>query len=395
MRDFRVLWFGTVASYIAFFMATIVQSVIAFELTGTNRAVGYVVFAQGLAMLALGPLGGACADRWPKRRIVAVSQLASAAIFGALALLLAFDALHIFMLAAGSLLLGAAIAFLGPARQALSVELVPEAIRGNAVALNQVALTGSQVMGPAVAGLLLGSRVGASGAYGTMTVLYVLAALSLALVPRSVVRADAAASHVLADLVDGLRYLWTHASLRLLVLFFVSVIMTGFPYVTVMPGLVENQLGRESDAISLLFFISAIGGLAASLFAARLADSRWAVPLFVGMAGVFAVALFGLSLVPSYQAAMGAIFFIGIGVGGFQSLNSAVIVRATDAVYLGRIFSLTVLAFAGFGLMGLPIGLLADAVGERGALAAMSAVVLAIVAVVALRLARSPARGVG
>ena len=390
-----MLWFGTVASYIAFFMATIVQSVIAFELTGTNRAVGYVVFAQGLAMLALGPLGGACADRWPKRRIVAVSQVASAAIFGVLALLLAFDALHILMLAAGSLLLGAAIAFLGPARQALSVELVPEAIRGNAVALNQVALTGSQVMGPGVAGLLLGSGVGATGAYGTMTVLYVLAALSLALVPRSVVRADAAASHVLADLVDGLRYLWTHASLRLLVLFFVSVIMMGFPYVTVMPGLVENQLGRESDAISLLFFISAIGGLAASLFAARLADSRWAVPLFVGMAGLFAVALFGLSLVPSYRAAMGAIFFIGIGVGGFQSLNSAVIVRATDAAYLGRIFSLTVLAFAGFGLMGLPIGLLADAVGERGALAAMSAVVLAIVAVVALRLARGPARGVG
>ena len=52
VRDFRVLWAGSWASYIPFFMANIVQGVVAFELTRRNRAVGTVVFAQGLAMLA-------------------------------------------------------------------------------------------------------------------------------------------------------------------------------------------------------------------------------------------------------------------------------------------------------------------------------------------------------
>ncbi len=170
--------------------------------------------------------------------------------------------------------------------------------------------------------------------------------------------------------------------------------MMGFPYVTVMPGLVENQLGREPEAISLLFFVSAVGGLGSSLVAARLADTRWAVPLFVCAAGVFALALLALALVPSYPAALGVVLFIGIGVGGLQSLNSAVIVRVADPAYLGRVFSLTILAFAGFGLMGLPLGLLADAVGERGSLLAMSGAVAAIVAVVALRLARGRPRGV-
>src|SRR5262245_57493753 len=82
-RDFRLLWTGTIASYVAFFMSTIVQSVVAFQLAGTNRAVGVVVFAQGLAMAVLGPLGGAFADRWPKRRILALSQSASALVFAA------------------------------------------------------------------------------------------------------------------------------------------------------------------------------------------------------------------------------------------------------------------------------------------------------------------------
>ncbi len=393
LRDFRVFWLGTVTSYVAFFISTIVQSVVAFELTGTNRAVGYVVFAQGLAMFVLGPFGGAFADRWPKRRILAVSQLASALVLGVIAVLLALEALHIFMLAAGSLVIGCSLAFLGPARQALAADLVPLEVRGNAVALNLVALTGAQVLGPAVAGLLLASPWGSSGAYGITTVLYAIAAVSLLWLPRSVVRAGASDTHVLADLADGLRYVWTHSRLRILVLFFVSVIMTGFPYVTVLPGLVENQFGRESDAISTLYLVSALGGLSASLLAARLADTRLALPFFVAMAGVFGLAILALSAVPSYGAAIAVMLAVGFGVGGFQSSNGAVIARTTDPAYFGRVFSLTMLAFAGFGLMGLPIGLLADGIGERGALLSMSAMVCAIVVLVAVVLARSVRRG--
>ena len=61
--------------HLAFFMSTVVQSVVAFDLVGNNTAVGSVVFAQGIAMFVLGPLGGAVADRWPKRRLVAGTQV--------------------------------------------------------------------------------------------------------------------------------------------------------------------------------------------------------------------------------------------------------------------------------------------------------------------------------
>jgi MFS family permease len=387
VRDFRVLWAGTWASFVPFFMASVVQSVVAFELSGRNRAVGGVAFAQGAAMLALAPIGGAGADRWPKRRVLALSQSAVGITFATLALLHALGLLTLAVLAAGSLVLGSAVSFLGPTRQAFAAELVPPALRGNAVSLNQVPLTGSQVLGPALAGLLLASPVGATGAYALMAALYAASALSLALLPRSAPRADAGRTHVLADLRDGLRYVRSHRRLRLLVGFFVGVVMSGLAYGTLLPGLVEHELGRPAEAVGALFFTSALAGLGSTLTAARIADSPRAVSAFLAAPFVFALGLLALSSAPSFALAIAAMLVIGTGFGGLQSLNAAVIVRATEPAYFGRVFSLTMLAFAGVSLVGLPVGAFADLVGERRAVASLACVVVAIAATVAVRLA--------
>jgi MFS family permease len=226
-----------------------------------------------------------------------------------------------------------------------------------------------------------------------MGALYLLAAATLWLLPPSHGRADREA-HVLADVIDGLRYVRSQPLLRVLVLQFVAVLMAGFPYVTVMPGLVENQLGRGAEGISLLAGTAAAGGLLTSVLVARLADSPHARATTAGLGIGFALALFALAFAPSFGLAAIASFALGAATGGYQTLASAVILAASAPVYLGRVMSLTMMAFAGFGLMGLPIGWLADAVGERGALAAMGLLVAAAVALSAIALARiAPAGG--
>ena len=190
------------------------------------------------------------------------------------------------------------------------------------------------------------------------------------------------------DLLAGLRYVGRHPRLRVLVPFFISVVAVGFPHVTVLPGLVKNELGHEVESISVLYLVSAAGALASSLSVARFADSPRATPLFTAMGFVFGVALLGLAAVPSYEMALLAMFVIGVGSGGFQSLNGAVIARESEPVYMGRVVSLTLLAFGLFGLMALPVGLLADAVGERAALAANGIGVCVCVAVAWLVLTR-------
>ena len=379
LRDFRILWISTFFSFLAFFMSTVVQSVVAFDLSGSNGSVGSVVAAQGLAMLVLGPFGGALADRLRKRRLIAASQSVTATVFLLLALSVATGTIRVEYLALGSLVMGATFAFLGPARQALTVDLVPSEQRGNALALTQVGHSASRVLGPAVAGLFLAwafSR--ATGAYLAMAAFYTASAASLLLLPRSVVRAGARDTRVLADIAAGLRYVRGQRRLRLMLLLFVSVIMIGYPHVTVLPGLLEHGLGRDAHGVSTLFGVAAVGALAASLWVARFADSSHALRIYTGMALLFGLSLVGLALAPSYTGALLAMFGIGVGSGGFQSLNSAVIVHETDTAFFGRVTSLSTLAFAGFGLMGLPIGLVADALGERAALGVMGGAVLVI-----------------
>lgn len=394
--SFRVLWFGTIGSFIAFFMAMIVQSVVAFELTGTNTAVGLVVAAQGAGMGGFGPIGGAYADRWPKRRVVVICQLMTAAMLCGVAALLHLERLTIEMLCAAAFVMGTSFAFMGPARQSLAVELVPDEHRGNAMAVSQIANTASRVLGPVVAGFLLAwPASGATGAYLCMAFLYMSSALSMAWIPKSVVRAEASDVSVWSSVFEGFGYVWREPRLRLLVGFFISVILIGFPHVSLLPGLVENEFGIDSQAVSTLFVASAVGALLASVSVARFADAPRALSIYTGMALLFALGLGGLALSPSLLAASLFMVLVGAGNGGFQSLNSAVIARGTAPEYMGRVMSLTLIAFAGFGLMALPFGMLADRIGEPMTLGSMAGCVLVISLVLGRALVRETARRVG
>ncbi len=379
LPSFRLLWVGTLLSFLAFFMSTVVQSVVAFDLTGRNDAVGSVVFAQGVTMALLGPIGGAYADRLPKRRVIATGQLVAAAVFVMLAALVAAERIHLAWLAGGAFVMGASFAFLGPARQALAIEYVPDALRGNAMALTNVANTASRVFGPAAAGLCLSfAAFGAAGAFAVMGSLYAVSALSVGWLPHSPVREGATEKHVLADLREGLAYVWAHKEVRLLLLYFVTVILAGFPHVTVLPGLLANQLDLPPEQVSGLFVWSAVGALAASLGVARLADSKHALLVYSTFSFGFGASLVLLAAAPNWTVASVAMFGAGVASGGFQALNSAVIAKRVEPVYIGRVMSLTLLAFAGFGLMALPYGVLADAVGERTTLYAMGGLVLGL-----------------
>src|SRR5512139_1321862 len=173
-RDFRVLWTGSLLAFIAFFMSTVVQSVVAFDLSGNNRAVGFVVFAQGVAQLALGPLGGALADRLSKKAVILTCQVTIFAAFVTLGVLVAADVIEVVYLALGSFVIGVAFSFLGPSRQAFMLELVEGSHRGNAVALSQVALNASRIVAPLVAGVMLAiGFLGPAGAFFGMGALYV------------------------------------------------------------------------------------------------------------------------------------------------------------------------------------------------------------------------------
>lgn len=390
-REFRLLWLGSLSAFVGFFTSVVAQSIVAFRLTGANRAVGVVVFARGAAMLLLGPVAGAYADRVRKRPILLVCQGLTALVFWGLALLMHAGLLGIGALSGGAFLVGATFAFLGPTRQAYVLELVPEDRRGNAIALNQVALNASRLVGPALAGgLIAWSASGATGAFIVMGALYALASMMQVGLPSATPPPRADARGILADVLEGFSYLRASRRLRLLVLLFVLVIMLGFPHVSVVPGFVEHVLGRDAADASVLFTVSAVGGLAASLAVAPLADSPRALAVYVWMGIGFGVSLVLMAFAGTLFAASAVMLLVGITSGGVLALNGAVLLRESDPRFYGRVLSLAMLAFAGFGIVGLPVGWLADAAGERVTLALNGIAVCVAVALVGWRLARAP-----
>ena len=390
IRDFRILFLGTLAAFTAFFTSTVIQGVVAFQLTGSNAAVGTAVFGQGVGMVICGPLGGAFADRLPKRRVIAVGQLIAATCFGTLGVLYALERIALWHLVTSSFVFGCAFGFLGPARQALAADLVPPARLGNAMALSNVANTISRVAGPVVAGLLLDWKAaGPAAAYGVMSFLYASSSLSLLLLPKSRVRPFAAEKHVFHDLVDGLRYAWNAPRLRHLLIFFVSVMLIGFPHVTLIPGLLENQLGRPAQDVTRYAVAAAVGALTTSITVSRFADSRFAIRIYSAFALAFGFALMALAAAPTFRVGLAAMVLVGSASGGFHALNGAVVARETEPVYMGRVMSLTFLAFAAFSLSALPLGLLADAFGEQRVLLGMGLAVVVVAGWMSLQVART------
>jgi MFS family permease len=336
-----------------------------------------------------GPLGGAYADRLPKRRVIAIGQTLSALSLGSLGWLYADGSIRLVHLVSSSFVLGSAFGFIGPARQALVVDLVPVALRGNAMTLSNVANTMSRVLGPFVAGVLLATgSLGAAAAYATMGACYLGSAAILLALPKSVVREGAGAAHVIADLGEGLRYAWTQVHLRHLLIFFVGVMLIGFPHVTLVPGLLENELGRPAEDVTQIALCSAIGAFLMSVNLARFADGPHATRIYSWMAVGFGLTLCLLAWVPDFASALAAIVLVGASSGGFHALNGAVIARETEEMYMGRVMSLTMMAFAGFSLTALPLGIAADLVGERPVLFGMGLGVLALSSIMIVRVAR-------
>ncbi len=379
IADFRTLFVGTVLSFTAFFMSTLVQGYVAFELEGLNVAVGTAVFGQGLGMVLVGPLGGAYADRLPKRLVIALGQIVSAGSLAVLAVRYSNGTLTVTHLALNSFVMGSAFAFVGPARQALVVDLVPDALRGNAMTLTNVSNTTSRLLGPAVAGGFLRlESMGPAVAYWAMAGLYLGSSLLLALLPRSVVRANVGETHVLQDLRDGLVYAWRHVELRHLLIFFVSVMLVGFPHVALLNGWLETEVGRPREDVAIVAIFSAIGAFTASLSLARFADAVVATRIYSWMAIGFGLTLILFSRASDYETGLAAIVLVGATSGGFHALNGAVTARVTEVPFMGRVMSLNFLAFAGFGLVSPITGGLGDRFGVNNVLLAMGGIVLVL-----------------
>ena len=378
IRDYRILWWGSTLATLAFMMTRTVQSVVAFDLGGDSTTVGIVALGSGISMILIGPIGGVLADRLSKRMVLLFGQTLVGICFAAIGVLIFADLITIWILVVLSFVMGLSFAFIGPTRQAYVGDVVSRDLLPNAVALSQLSMGFSRVVSPMLAGGLIAlSFSGTGGTYVVMGAILFAVVATLSMMPPS--QPVPSGRSISGDFVAGVDHVRERPRLLLLVLSFVLIVIIGMPYVTVLPALLENELGQSTEAIGLLFTVEAIGGLLTGLLVAGSVRGEHARQVMLVLGILFGFALIGLALVPTFALALVAIFFMGVGLTGFQLTNNALLMMAADREYFGRVMSLVMLAWGGQGLTALPIGILADSIGERWVLAIQGAVVIAVI----------------
>src|SRR3989454_8319024 len=154
-RNYRLFFGGQLVSTVGTWMQSIAQPWLVLQLTHSALLVGLVLAVQNLPILVAGPFGGVIADRYPKRRILQITQ--AAFIVPALFLFAVTMAgkVQYWMVMLSALAWGAIQVVDVPTRQAFSIEMVGRDDLMNAIALNSAAWNGAAVVGPTVAGLLI------------------------------------------------------------------------------------------------------------------------------------------------------------------------------------------------------------------------------------------------
>ncbi len=377
---YKKLWWAGTFSFMSVQMQFLLRGVLAWDLTERESALGLVYLCFGLALLVSTPLGGVAADRLPKRKVLLVSQGAILAAAAGMGVVVVTDTVQFWMLLVAALTQGLAFGFYGPTRVAFTSEIVGREQLGNAITLSMLSMNGTHVFAPSLAGALAGiALVGIGGAY-IVSALFSLGAFILLLrCPAGAEPRATSKAKPLAEIIDGLRYVGARPHLRRLVLSSFVIIMFGFNYVAFIPALIKGDFDLTDGWVGLIMSASSIGAVVVAVPLAGRADGAGVWRLMVVSGIAFGVGVIALGLSPVFLTAFVVVAFVGAGTTGYQSLSNTLALNMTEDTHQGRVQSLMMLSFAGFGIAAAPLGLLAEAIGLRPAIVCMGVVTLATV----------------
>jgi Arabinose efflux permease len=367
VRNYR-LWFGgALVSNTGAWMQRIAQDwLVLTQLTDDDAtAVGLTMALNFAPQLLLVPLTGVVADRFNRRTILFITQIAMALLGLGLGILTVTGVVQLWMVFAFALGLGLASAFDAPVRQAFVSELVPADKLANAVSLNAVSFNMARLVGPAVAGLLV-AALGSGPVFLINSASFVGVFLALALLRRSEFETFTRPKRG-NGLRDGFRYVRGRPDIMLVMVLVFLMGTFGFNFSVFLATMARVEFDRDADVFGVLSSVLAVGSIAGALLAARRERPRLRTIALAGLG--FGVGLGAGALAPNIY-----LFGATLVVTGFCSLTmmttaNAYVQTTTRPSMRGRVMALYLAIFLGGTPLGAPVvGLVADSLGPRYAL---------------------------
>jgi MFS family permease len=369
------------------------QALLVLKLTNSGIALGLVTACQFVPVLFFGGWAGVLADRVDRRRVMYVTQTSMMVFAVALAALVfggVVEVGHVYALAA---LTGIAAAFDQPARRSLIAELVDEDELNNAVGLSSAVFTGSRIVGPALAGLLIGT-VGVGWCFLLNGFSFIGALVGLALMNPAEFRPGPRVERAKGQIRAGVRYVWSTPGLRLTMALVFVVAMFAFNWPVLVPLMATRTLHGSAGTYTIITSMMSVGSFLGSLWLAR----RRTVSLpFLAMTCVaFGGASLLFSVAPNLLAAIvTGMVTAALGITFMSGTMTYIQVESIPEMR-GRTMALYSILFMGTAPIGGPmVGWIAEHFDVRAGLAlgALVAAAAGGVALASLRRARVVAEG--
>lgn len=368
VRNYRIYAAGAFVSNIGTWMQRVAQDWLILQLTQSGTALGITTGLQLLPALLLSPIAGVVADRYPKRTILRITQLAMAlpaVLLGVLAVTGVAQAWHVYIIA---FVFGVGTAFDAPARQSFVVEMVGKDDLANAVGLNSASFNSGRMIGPALAGLMiaaLGSGVVATGWVILINaVSYIAVFISLSLLDTARLRPAPVMGSRKGAVRDGVRYVRSRPDLILILMcvFFVGTFGMNFQMTSAL--MATDVFHKGASEYGILGSIMAVGSLGGALIAARRTKPRLGMVVIAGLS--FGVLEITAGLMPNYLSFALILPLLGLSALTMVTSANAMIQMTSSATMRGRVSALYLMIFLGGTPFGAPlIGWIGETYGAR------------------------------
>ena len=369
--QFRRFWMGMVASVLGFQIMTVAQGWLIYDLTDSKIALGFVGLAAGLPAIALNLFGGVIADRVNQRRLLIATQMTSSAGMLALAMLTLLGLVEPWHIIASAFLIGSVQAFDTPTRQALFPHLIEREDMLNAVALNSMVWQGTRVIGPAIGGIIIGTRLGvAPGFFAPFLGFLLMAVMVSTLRLPPIKRAEG--STLLHDMAQGINFVRTNTIFAYLIgmTFFNSIF--GMSYIFILPVFARDIFEVGSSGLGILHAVSGFGAILGTLITASLGNFRYKGYLLLGGAilfGTFLILFAATGYVfVSFPLSLVFLFFAGVSTSVYMITIMSTLQLMVPNELRGRVM----------GIYGMTWSLLPVGAMQAGAIAEYTSAPLAV-----------------
>jgi MFS family permease len=390
VRNFRLYASANLLSNTGTWMQRIGQDWLVLQLSGDSGvALGLITALQFGPTLLLSMYGGVLGDRYDKRRVLLVTQGLMGVLALVLGVLVATGGIalwHVFVLAA---LLGGVSAIDAPVRQAFVSEMVGPELLANAVSLNSTIFNGARLIGPAVAGLVIGASGGDTApAFFVNAGSFAFTMGALVLMRGSELTSSAPVARAKGQLAEGLRYTAAHRDLVLAMVLALIIGTFGFNFQVTIALMARDKFGLGAQDFGLLSTAFAVGSLTGALLSTR-RNARPRQRFLIIAAVIFGLLTVVAGLMPTYASF--AVMLVPAGASAliYSVAANSFVQLGADPQMRGRVMALYFMCFMGGTPIGAPlIGWAAEHLGAPAGLIVGGIVVVLAATGVGLWLAR-------